>query len=105
MDICGKHNEGDIMEENILIVLLFLIVIALFIYILIKRADKIVSPEKYKKSDEPKLEIKLDSNGNVMCPYCGSTQIQIVKRGYHWFWGLFGSDKNERVCVHCMRKF
>ncbi len=93
------------MEDSIIAILLLIILIIVYIYILIKRADKTVSPEKYKKNIEPKLEIKLDSNGNVMCPYCGSTQIQIVKRGYHWFWGLFGSNKNERICVHCMKKF
>lgn len=93
------------MEEIILSVIALIIMIALLFYILIKRADKITSPEKYKKNAEPEIEIKLDDRGNVICPYCGSIQIQIVKRGYHWFWGLFGSDKNERVCVHCMKKF
>lgn len=93
------------MEEILLSIIVLIIIIALWIYMLIRRSDIIVSPEKYKKGTEPELEIKLDANGNVMCPYCGSTQIQIVKRGYHWLWGLFGSDKNERVCVHCMKKF
>lgn len=72
---------------------------------MIKRADKITSPEKYKKEPVQELEIKVDEDGRVICPYCGSTQIQIVKRGYHWFWGLFGSNKNERVCIRCMKKF
>lgn len=93
------------MEEVALSIIVLIILIVVLVYILIKRADKIVSPEKYKKDIEPKIEIKLDTNGNVMCPYCGSTQIQIVKKGYHWFWGLLGSDKNERVCVHCKIKF
>lgn len=84
-------------------ILLLILSIAILIFVLVKRADKITSPEKYKKENPKK--IKLDENGNVMCPYCGSTQIQIVKRGYHWFFGLLGSDQNERVCVHCMKKF
>ena len=41
-----------------------------------------------------------------MCPYCESTQAQIVKRGYRWFCGLFDSNtKNGRVCVRCIKKF
>lgn len=85
-------------------ILLLILSIIILIFVLVKRADRITSPEKYKKKSQ-ELNIELDKNGNIMCPYCGSTQIQVVKRGYHWFWGLFGSDKNERVCVHCMKKF
>ena len=85
-------------------ILLLILSVAILIFVLVKRADKITSPEKYRKKIQ-KIKIELDENGNVMCPYCGSIQIQIVKRGYHWFFGLLGSDQNERVCVHCMKKF
>lgn len=88
----------------IMVILCTALIFVLLLLFLFKRADKIISPEKYKKKS-PTLKIQLDENGNVMCPYCGSTQIQIVKRGYHWLFGLLGSDQNERVCVHCMKKF
>lgn len=91
--------------ESFMPILLIIIVIIGFAHIMIKRADKITSPEKYKKESVQEPEIKVDEEGRVVCPYCGSAQIQIVKRGYHWFWGLFGSDKNERVCIRCMKKF
>lgn len=90
--------------NTIMVILCTALIFVLLLLFLFKRADKITSPERYKKKS-PTLKIQLDENGNVMCPYCGSTQIQIVKRGYHWFFGLLGSDQNERVCVHCMKKF
>lgn len=41
----------------------------------------------------------------VRCPKCGSTQIQLAKRGWTLATGLLGSGKNERVCMRCMYKF
>ncbi len=45
-----------------------------------------------------------DENGMLKCPYCGSTQIQITKRGYKVTSGFIGSGQNERVCLNCMKK-
>lgn len=41
----------------------------------------------------------------VRCPKCGSTQIQLQKRGWTLTTGLMGSNKNERVCLNCLYKF
>jgi len=45
-----------------------------------------------------------DENGLLKCPYCGSTQIQLTKRGYKVTSGFIGSGQNERVCLNCMKK-
>lgn len=47
---------------------------------------------------------KVNSEGKVICPHCGSTNIQVVKRGWKVTTGFLGSSKNERVCVNCMKK-
>lgn len=67
-----------------MVILCTALILVLFLLLLFKRANKITSPEKYKE-DNSQLSIELDENGNIMCPYCSSTQIQVVKRGYHWF--------------------
>lgn len=48
---------------------------------------------------------KIVSNDLVRCPKCGSTQIQLQKRGWSLATGLIGSGKNERVCLNCLYKF
>lgn len=48
---------------------------------------------------------KPENSNTVHCPYCGSTNIQIMKRGWKVTTGFLGSSKNERVCVNCMKKF
>lgn len=45
------------------------------------------------------------STPQVKCPKCGSTQIEIKKRGWKITTGFLGSSKNERVCVNCLHKF
>ena len=44
-------------------------------------------------------------NSVVRCPKCGSTQIQLSKRGWSLATGLIGSSRNERVCMNCLYKF
>ncbi len=61
--------------------------------------------EKNRKIIEEAKKPKIDSEGKVVCPNCGSTNIQIVKRGWKVTTGFIGSGKNERVCVNCMKKF
>jgi endogenous inhibitor of DNA gyrase (YacG/DUF329 family) len=41
----------------------------------------------------------------VSCPHCGSTQIQLVNRGWNVATGLIGSGKVKRYCVNCMKEF
>ena len=47
-----------------------------------------------------------EGNPNVIkCPKCGSTQIQLSKRGWTRTTGFIGSGKQLRVCLSCMYKF
>ena len=41
----------------------------------------------------------------IICPNCGSTQIQLMKRGWKITTGLLNSSKIERVCIRCKHKF
>lgn len=43
-------------------------------------------------------------NNQVVCPKCGSTQIQIVRRNYSFLTG-FMTNKVDRVCANCKHKF
>jgi Zn finger protein HypA/HybF involved in hydrogenase expression len=46
-----------------------------------------------------------DEMEKVQCPKCGSTQIQLMKRGWKVTTGFLGSSKNIRVCVRCKHQF
>lgn len=43
-------------------------------------------------------------SGQVICPYCGSTQIQLVGKKWSVTTG-FLTNKVDRVCVNCKKKF
>ena len=48
----------------------------------------------------------VEENPNVVkCPKCGSTQVQLSKRGWTLATGFIGSGKQQRVCMNCMYKF
>ena len=51
-----------------------------------------------------KNQISTDSNGNIICPKCGSTQIQLVNRKYSLVTGIL-TNKVDRVCLKCKNKF
>lgn len=44
------------------------------------------------------------SETTVKCPYCGCTDIKIVPQKFSLLTG-FATNKLERVCAKCMRKF
>lgn len=44
------------------------------------------------------------AEGEVHCPYCNSTQIQLVRRKWSLLAG-FATNKVDRVCVNCKKKF
>lgn len=60
--------------------------------------------QKSREYDEFNKKLRTDENGNILCPFCGSTQIQVVKEKYNLLQG-FSTNKNERVCLRCMKKF
>ena len=41
----------------------------------------------------------------VVCPLCGSKQVQIMKRGWKLTTGFLGAGKNVRVCKNCLHKW
>lgn len=47
---------------------------------------------------------KVETNNQVRCPRCGSTQIQVVPRKYT-IWAGFATNKVDRVCLNCKNKF
>lgn len=68
--------------------------------------DEVKNVLRHEKAVNNPSKLTLNSNNNqVKCPRCGSTQIQIVKRGWKLTSGFIGSSKNERVCTNCMKKF
>jgi len=60
---------------------------------------------RHEKAINNPSKLTIEKVGQIKCPYCGSTQIQIVKRGWKVTTGFIGSGKNERVCLNCMKKF
>ena len=56
------------------------------------KAKYAVSPD-YQKADTP-----------IQCPYCNSTQIQMVPRRWTPVMGLF-TNKVDRICLRCKKKF
>lgn len=45
-----------------------------------------------------------DSPQKVHCPRCRSTEIQLVPRKYSLLTG-FATNKYDRVCIRCQKKF
>lgn len=45
-----------------------------------------------------------NSPDKVKCPYCFSSEVQIVPRKYSLLTG-FATNKFDRVCIRCKRKF
>lgn len=70
--------------------------------------------EASKKWVANKVEIRENTNKDisrntnestyVRCPSCGSTQIQLVSRKWSFLTGFF-TNKVDRVCVNCKRRF
>lgn len=46
----------------------------------------------------------VNADGEVVCPFCGSKQIQAVPRRWSITTGLL-TNKIDRVCLRCKRKF
>ena len=55
------------------------------------------------KSKELKANATVSEN-IIKCPWCGSTQIQMVPRKWSLLTG-FLTNKVDRVCVNCKKKF
>lgn len=64
-----------------------------------KCGNKIIADE-----NEKIMKITIEPE-EIRCPKCGSTQIQLQKRGWKITTGIIGSSKIERVCLNCKNKF
>lgn len=64
--------------------------------------------EAFKKETKDirmkKLCGEVDEDGNVICPRCGSKQIQVVRRQWSFIFG-FATNQTMRVCVRCNKQF
>lgn len=68
-------------------------------------ATDIEDAERQLKEVMPNCPLlKPRPSDKVSCPYCGSTEIQIVQKKYSLFTG-FATNDIDRVCVRCKRKF
>ena len=54
--------------------------------------------------EEARRADRINNKNEVKCPWCGSTQIQMVPRKWSLLTG-FLTNKVDRVCVNCKRKF
>lgn len=60
--------------------------------------------ENKRKEAERNANLKMNENGEILCPFCGSSQIQLVNKKWDGNMGLL-TNKVQRVCVRCMKKF
>ena len=60
---------------------------------------------KYLKEQKEQNQNNNYNENVIKCPKCGSTQIQLMKRGWKITTGFLGSSKNERVCIACKHRF
>ena len=72
------------------------------------KPSPLYSPAKRAALPDYKLmeaaEFNPPTAGGVRCPWCGSTQIQMVPRKWSLLTG-FLTNKVDRVCVNCKKKF
>ena len=72
------------------------------------KPSPLYSPAKRAALPDYKLmeaaEFNPPTAGGVRCPRCGSTQIQMVPRKWSPLTG-FLTNKVDRVCVNCKKKF
>ena len=72
-----------------------------------KSQERIKYETQLKEASRRIIENNKKNGGNkneVKCPWCGSTQIQMVPRKWSLLTG-FLTNKVDRVCVNCKKKF
>ena len=60
---------------------------------------------KNKKKQAEIEKLKQIAKNGVKCPICGSTQIQLVKRGWNIATGMLDSSNVDRMCINCKHKW
>jgi len=75
------------------------------VYMNIFKPEEVAELKKQQENiKQAKLNRNLNSEGKVVCPNCGSTQIQLVNKKWSLMTGFF-TNKVDRVCVACKKKF
>ena len=69
-----------------------------------KRLQEAHQRKAEREALEREARFGKQAEGEVHCPYCNSTQIQLVRRKWSLLAG-FATNKVDRVCVNCKRKF
>lgn len=67
-----------------------------------EKASKEFEQKYYERMEQKNA--KVNEQGQVVCPRCGSTQIQMVNKRWSVTTGLL-TNKVDRVCVRCKTKF
>ena len=89
--------------------ILLAIVIGIPIGVMIVKYVKLSSEEKASISSEVQAKREafknpVNADGEVICPWCGSKQIQAVPRKWSVTAGLL-TNKVDRFCLKCKKRF
>lgn len=81
--------------------------IPLSIYVAYSQTELYEQRQKAKnKKKQAEIEkLKQAAKNGVKCPICGSTQIQLVKRGWNIATGMLESSNVDRMCINCKHKW
>ncbi|MEG1271457.1 MAG: hypothetical protein RSD54_09080, partial [Ruthenibacterium sp.] len=60
--------------------------------------------DKFSKTNPDKAQSPYQTPAQTKCPYCGSTNVQLVPKKWSLFAGI-ATNKIDRICANCMRKF
>lgn len=60
--------------------------------------------EMKRKQNELNANLKTNEKGEILCPFCGSSQIQLLNKKWDGNMGLL-TNKVRRVCVRCKKEF
>ena len=69
-----------------------------------KRLQEAHQRKAEREALEREARFGKQAEGEVHCPYCNSTQVQLVRRKWSLLAG-FATNKVDRVCVNCKKKF
>ena len=69
-----------------------------------KRKQQFKKMREEREALEREARYGKQADGEVRCPYCNSTQVQLIRRKWSLLTG-FATNKVDRICVNCKRKF
>lgn len=110
MIICFNQEDGSDSARTFgIITLIGLIVFGISIMVFFINNGNELN-ENYKHSKEIQKDAKLralqqSAKDGVKCPKCGSTQIQVVKRGWNIATGFLENNQVDRVCLNCKHRW